>query len=292
MKKFTGLFMGIFLFVMMTFTGVSFADNDAKDYWAAPPGTKVMAVYYRHISANELNADGSEISSDIGLSANIGILRPIYYTKIGSFTIDPQALIIFGDQNLDTTNIGGSEVTASGFGDPIIAATMWLINKPESKTWLGFTPFITIPLGDYDNNKGLNMGTNRWAFKTELGFSKGFDKLFTELTANVEFFTDNDDLGAASLTMEQDPVFTLEGRIGYDLSDAFFISADYFYHNGGETTVDEIEQNDEKDDHALQLTLGFWLNKSFQVLLQYRNDFEVQNGLNTNTFGTRFLYAF
>lgn len=292
MKKLTGLFIIVFVFVLMGFTDTVFADNDAKDYWAAPPGTKVMAVYYRHISANELNADGDEVSNDIGFNANIGILRPIYYTKIGSMTIDPQALIIFGDQNLDTTNIGGSEVTASGLGDPILAATLWLINNPESKTWLGFTPFITMPLGDYDNDKGLNLGANRWAFKTELGFSKGFDKFFTELTTNVEFFTDNDDFSAASLNMEQDPVFTLEGRIGYDLSDAFFISADYFYHSGGETTVDGIEQNDEKNDHALQLNLGFWLSKSVQLLLQYRNDFEVKNGLETNTFGTRFLYAF
>ncbi len=31
---------------------------------------------------------------------------------------------------------------------------------------------VTAPLGQYDNSKMLNLGTNRWSFKPELGISK------------------------------------------------------------------------------------------------------------------------
>ncbi|RJX28478.1 MAG: transporter [Desulfurivibrio sp.] len=268
------------------------ADNDARDYIPLEPGTTLIAAYYNYISATDFYADGDKINSDTNLSANIGILRPVYYTKLGPFVIDPQMLIPFGEQSLDGDGVGGVEISSSGLADPIVTATIWLVNDPASKTWLGFTPFITVPLGEYDEDKALNMGANRWAFKPEVGFVKGFGNYFFELTGNCEFYTDNDDFSAQSLTLEQDPVYTLESHLSYNFSDAFYISGDYFYHNGGETTLAGIDQHDEKDDHAVQLTLGFLLNPSYQLLLKYKTDIEVENGLKTNTVGLRFAHFF
>ena len=39
-------------------------------------------------------------------------------------------------------------------GDLELLATFWFLNDPESKMWLGFTPFVFIPTGDYDDGKG------------------------------------------------------------------------------------------------------------------------------------------
>jgi len=269
-----------------------FADNDARDYIPLEPGTTLIATYFNHISATDFYVDGDKTSDDVNLSANIGILRPVYYTKIGPFVMDPQALIPFGSQSLDGDGVGGVEVSSSGLADPIVTATVWFINNPESKTWLGFTPFITLPLGEYDEDKSLNLGANRWAFKPEVGFVKGFGSYFFELAGNGEFYTDNDDYTSQSLTLEQDPVYTLESHLSYNFTDAFYVSGDYFYHNGGETSVAGVAQDDEKDDHAVQLTLGFLLNPSYQLLLKYKTDIKVENGLKTNTVGLRFAHFF
>lgn len=272
--------------------GQAFADNDARDYIPLEPGTTLIAAYYNHVSATDFYADGDKTSEDVNLSANIGILRPVYYTKIGPFVMDPQALIPFGEQSLDGAGVGGVEVSSSGLADPIVTATIWFVNDPGSKTWLGFTPFITLPLGEYDNDKPLNLGANRWAFKPEVGFVKGFGDYYFELTGNCEFYTDNDDYTSQSLTLEQDPVYTLESHLSYDFTDAFYISGDYFYHNGGETTVAGADQDDEKDDHAVQLSLGFMLNSSYQLLLKYKKDVKVENGPKTDTLGLRFCHFF
>ncbi len=280
------------MFVLLVFTASVYADNDARDYIPLPPGTMLVATYYNYISATDYYSHGNKISSDTNLDANIGVIRPVYFTKIGPFIIDPQAIIPFGAQSLDGQGVGGVEIKSSGLADPILAATLWFLNNPESKTWLGFTPFITLPLGEYDSSKGINMGSNRYAFKTELGFVKGFGDFFLDLTANVEFYTDNDDYTSSNLTLKQDPIYTLEGHLSYNFNPSFFVSADYFYHNGGETTVAELNQDDRKDDHIAGCTLGFMLSPSYQLLFKYKQDLEVENGLKTSTFGVRLAYFF
>lgn len=278
--------------MLLVLSPSAFADNDVRDYIPLPPGTMLMALYYNYISATDLYQQGDKISGDANFEANIGIIRPVYYTKIGPFTIDPQAIIPFGSQSLDGEAVGGVEIQSSGLADPILAATLWFLNDPESKTWMGFTPFITLPIGEYDNNKAINLGANRYAFKTELGFVKGFGNFFLDLNANVEFYTDNDDYTPASLTLEQDPLYFLEGHLSYDFNPSFFLSADYFYRYGGETNADGIDQENEKNDHSAGCTLGFMLSPSCQLLFKYKQDIEVENGLKTSTIGGRLAVFF
>lgn len=282
------------IFVLLTTIGIniSSADDDARDYIAAPAGTNAMVVYYKHITGHDTYDDGNKVGSDTNLSMNIGVLRPVFYRNLGSFLIDPQVLIPFGDASLNGPDIGNVDYSTSGLGDPTIASTIWLINDPASKTWLGFAPFVTIPLGEYNNDRVLNMGNNRWAFKGEVGFVKGFSDIYIDLTGNVEFYTDNDSYTSADLTLEQDPVYTLETHLSYDINDSFFISADYYYHNGGETTVAGVKQGDDQNDHTAQLTLGLWPAKNYQFLIQYGEDLKVENGVKANTFGIRLLYLF
>jgi hypothetical protein len=52
---------------------------------------------------------------------------------------------------------------------------------------------VTAPLGQYDSDKLVNIGTNRWSFKPELGLSKALGPLTLELLPSVTFFTDNND---------------------------------------------------------------------------------------------------
>jgi hypothetical protein len=285
------LSVALLLIVPMIVPGPVSADNDAMDYVAAPPGTKLAVFYYRHISANKLYSDGSKISDDANLSANIGIFRGVYYTKLGPFTIDPQFLLPFGQQDLDGAAFGNSEISAQGLADLILAATIWFIDDPKSKTWFGFTPFIFIPIGDYDENRALNLGENRWSFKPEFGFAKGFDKWHMDLAAALQFFGDNDDFMGNS-KLEQDPLLTLEGHLTYKLTPTFNASIDYFYHMDGETTVAGVDRSDEKDDHILGASFAWWLTPQYQLILQYSRAVEVENGLKTDTVGMRFLHAF
>ena len=52
---------------------------------------------------------------------------------------------------------------------------------------------VSAPLGQYDDNKLLNLGNNRWSFRPELGISKAWDPWTFEVAPSVTFFSDNTD---------------------------------------------------------------------------------------------------
>ena len=300
MKKFLVVLM---LCSALAVPQISFA-ADARDYVPAPPGTFLFCAYYRHISATNLYSNGHKISNDFDLNANIGILRPVYYTSIGKssfygsgpFTIDPQALIPYGEQQVDGAAVGNNQISSTGFADPVLLTTFWGVNAPEKKLWVGFTPYITLPLGTYDRQKGaLNLGGNRWVFRPELGVVKGIgDRAYLDLIINGEFYTDNTNFGAGAnpVTLEQDPVLGFETHASYDITKQWFVSLDYYYNYGGETTVAGVKQNNQLSNHGLGISFFWGIGDHNQLMLQYRDDFSVKSGPGTNTLGVRWAYFF
>lgn len=275
------------------FTASAFADNDPRDYVPLPAGTTLIASYFSHISATNAYSKGNKAANNMDLSANIGMIRPVYYTKLGPLTIDPQMIIPFGAQTLQTNSgAAGGEISSSGLADPIVTATVWFINDPASKTYLGFTPWFFLPLGEYDKNKPVNLGGNRFMFREEVGFVKGFGDFNIDLTASADFFTDNKKVGPTDAKMSQDPIFNFETHLSYDINKTFFTSLEYFYHNGGKTTLAGVENDDAVNTHAAGVTLGFMLSPSYQLLFKYKQDLSVENGLKTGTIGTRLAYFF
>lgn len=266
---------------------------DARDYIPAPPGTALAIMYFQHTTGHEMYSDGDK-TADFNVSANVGIFRPVYYVKVGPFVVDPQALIPFANQHVDGAGVGGAQLMGSGLADPVLLATVWFLNDAASKTWFGFTPYLWLPIGEYDKDNAINIGENRWKGRAEFGFVKGLgDKTYVDLVAYYQVFGNNSDYGPGSDTLKQKPLVGLEAHLSYDVTKSFFVAADYFYTGGGKTKVDGGgDWGDRQSNHSWQGTLGFALAPGYQLLLQYKNDFSVESGAKTDTFGTRFLYAF
>ncbi|UFS70780.1 transporter [Geomonas sp. RF6] len=299
MKK---ILVALMLCTGLALPDLSFAAN-ARDYIPAPPGTFLFCSYFKHITAHKLYSDGNRVSSDFNLSENIGIFRPVYYTSIapkalygnGPFTIDPQSLVVFGDAELDGSATGQTNLSDSGFADPVLLTTFWFVNAPEDKLWVGFTPYVTMPLGSYDRTRGLNLGANRWVIRPEIGIVKGIgDRAYVDLVFNGDFFTDNDDYGTGADRgkLEQDPLFGFETHASYDITKQWFVSLDYYYNRGGETKVNGVKQNDEQENHGLGLSFFWGVGDHNQLMIEYRDDFSVKSGPGTNTFTARWAYFF
>lgn len=268
---------------------------NSRDYIPLPPDTFLFCTYFKHISATSLYANGKKVSNDFNLKENLGILRPVYYMDIGKalygdggFRIDPQALIPFGEANLDGAAVGNADISATGIADPTIFATFWFVNDPKNKLWAGFSPYITMPLGDYNKHKALNLGNNRWAIKPELGVVKGVgEKTYLDMIVNGEFYTEN-----GKIDLRQDPLFGAEIHLSYDITKQWYASVDYFYSYGGETKQNGVWQNNKSNSHGLGLSLFWMIGSNNQLMIEYRDDFSVKNGPGTNTFGARWAYFF
>jgi len=267
------------LCICLLMPAIASADNIARDYIPAPPGTLAILLYYTHTSADTLYSQGNATNRNVDFSANVELFRPVYYTHLGPFTIDPQAIIPIVDEKLDFNN--GSSFSTSGIGDPIVFATIWFLNDKDSKTWFGFTPFFFL----------LNPGANVWAFREEGAFVKGFEvipghNIYFEFTLGGDFYTDNTDTHTS-----RNALLNVEHHTSYDLTDKFFLSADYYYHNGGESFTNGLSNLDSASNHTVGASLGFNFLPGYQLLVQYKNDVDVESGPKSQSVTLRFLYA-
>ncbi|MCW7753273.1 transporter [Desulfobotulus sp. H1] len=278
------LFLLLLLAAILTMPSASVA-GDAKGYVAPPDGTAGILIYARHRTGNEAYRNGQRTTQDADFDMNLQIFRPVYYKEIKGVMTSVQALVPFGNITLNGTS-------ASGLMDPTVLFGIWPVNDPDNKLWVAFSQWFQAPLGDYDAARTLNLGKNRWAFKTEASLTKGFGNFYFDIVPSIEFYTDNDNFGALGQTEKTDPLFRLETHYSYDFTPSFMLSLGHYYEKGGETEVGGINQKNEKDNHALQLTLGFRPAPKQQILVQYWRDVDVESGILGHQFGLRYFFVF
>lgn len=264
--------------------------GDARGYVAPATEIKGMVFYHLKTSGHEKYVNGDKAGDDFNLESNIQIFRPIYYFKTSGNMATVQALIPFGDVSLDGKDTGNVSFSSSGLGDISILTGMWLIDDPISKTWFGISEWIKIPTGEYDNNRVLNIGTNQWAFKTEMGLAKGFGNFYLEFIPSAEFYTDNSDYGPSGSDLEKEPVFVSESHLSADITKTFIISLDHYYKKGGETSISGASMGDEASNHSAQISFIMKMSDNQRLLLQYLEDLEIKNGPKTTRFGLRYTF--
>ncbi|MGB7492394.1 MAG: transporter, partial [Thermoanaerobaculia bacterium] len=164
-----------------------------------------------------------------GRSANFGVVAPY---SVG---------------HLEGIYIGEfTEVDRSGLRDPLFRLAVNLYGGPamelkefasyKPKTNVGASIRILAPLGEYDSSKLINLGTNRWSFKPEIGVTRALGKWSLECYAGVWFFTDNTDFFGGK-TREQDPIGSFQGHTLYTFKPGMWLALDLNYYNGGTTKV-------------------------------------------------------
>ncbi|MGB7292449.1 MAG: transporter [Thermodesulfobacteriota bacterium] len=131
---------------------------------------------------------------------------------------------------------------------------------------VGASMQVGVPLGQYDPDKLVNIGTNRWFIKTEAGVSKALGPLIVELAAGVTFYTPNDNfLGGKE--KEQDPLFSLQGHLVYGFKSGVWVAVDGTYYRGGQTTIDGVNSDDLQANSRIGLTLALPVNRHNSIKL-------------------------
>ena len=185
-----------------------------------------------------------------------------------------------------------------GFNDPQFRASVNFIGAPaltlkefldyQQNFVMGASFKLTAPLGQYDSTKLVNVGLNRWSFTPELGMSKTFGPLILELAGAVTLYTANNDL--LGQTMEQDPLYSVQGHLVYTFPKQIWIALDSTYYTGGQSTVDGIEKDNMLENTRLGLTLALPVNKKNSVKLYTSSGISTRTGSDFNIYGAAWQY--
>ena len=148
---------------------------------------------------------------------------------------------------------------------------------------------MSAPLGQYDDTKLVNLGTNRWSFKPEVGVSKALGRWTFETTAAVTLFTENKDFFGGH-SRSQDPLYSLEGHVIYGASSGIWGSLDATYFAGGRTTLDGTLGNDRQQNWRLGGTLAFPVNRYNSIKLYASSGVSARTGNNFDLAGIAWQY--
>jgi len=133
------------------------------------------------------------------------------------------------------------------YGGPARAVAVF-VKTPPPRTTLGASIKVIAPTGQYNPALAINIGTNRWSFKPEIGLTQHAGPLTLDLYAGVWFFTANDNYfqpvaGGARNTRTQERIGAYEFHASYDVRPRLWISVDVNYWRGGKASINGTRNN-------------------------------------------------
>ena len=263
-------------------------DVDPGEYEAAPPGTSFLIGYGLFDWYEQFRDRSGNSVSDSHLNTQTGILRPVHFVDLWGITADPQFFLIYGWK--DNAKLNGDDVDgAHGFYDIILASTFWLLNDQEKKRWFGITPFLWLPVGNYNRGEILNTGNNRWQGAIQLGYVDHFsDKWAVDFYFDSTIYGDNESYFPSRSKMSQDPSYQFQTWLRYYLTDAWNVAPGYSATWGGYQRI-KHEPDPQLQTQAQQLRLAtqYFFTPDLQFEAQARTDVWTEGGYQ-NTFGLHF----
>lgn len=128
--------------------------------------------------------------------------------------------------------------------------------ETSEETIVGLALLMQFPTGHYQEDKLLNIGTNRFTFRPQLGAVHRWGKWSTELTGSAWVYTDNDEFFNGNV-LEQDPLFTLQGHLDYAFRPGLWAGTGLAYGAGNRSTVDSVKKDDRRENLAWVASVGY-----------------------------------
>jgi hypothetical protein len=140
--------------------------------------------------------------------------------------------------------------------------------KVDVETIIGAALIVQLPTGQYYADKLINLGTNRFTFRPQIGVLHNSGKWSMDFTGTVWLYTDNDNFFNGS-KLKQDPLYSGQADLVYTFRPGLWVSAGGGYFYGGESTVNGTEENDKRKSLAWALSLGYPVARRLGVKVAY-----------------------
>jgi len=284
----------VLLLLLAAFQPAQAQQLEPRAYSPAPVDLNIAGAAVYYTTGETLTDPTSPIQN---VHSRIYTAMPYYGRTFGLFGRQASATLAlpFADAEMTGDLVGvGKSIDRTGVMDPQVRLALNLLGGPALKageyfkhapeTTLGASILVNVPVGQYDRNKLINLGTNRWACKPELGLSHPVGKWNVEASAGVWLFEANDEYYGGKVR-RQDPLAAYQAHIVYELKPHFWASADYTYYTGGQTTVNGVPQNDRQENSRGGVTVSYPLGPVQSIKVAWSRGVTARIGSNFDTFG-------
>ena len=274
--------------------GIGAQELEPRAYSPSPVGVNFSLLGLVR-STGEVLTDPSVPIQDVEAKLNVGVAG--YGHTFGVLGHQASAVLalpyVWGDVSGNVFEQARS-VSRSGLGDLRLRVAVNLIGgealtprefmKRTPRTTLGASLSISAPTGQYDPDKLINIGTNRWSFRPEIGLTIPHDRWMFDLYAGVWLFSANPDF-YGGVHREQDPMPTLQGHVSYTFRPQLWLALDSTFYFGGETSANGVSAGDRKENSRVGLTLSLPMGKGHAIKFNLSKGATARLGSNFTTYG-------
>jgi hypothetical protein len=276
---------------------------DPRAYSVSPSGVNILIANYNY-STGDLNFDPSlpidSASAQIH-SATTGYVRSI---GVAGRTANVSALLPYVLGNLQGNFRGEfTQIYRSGLTDILTRFSINLYGARamklkefagyHQKTNIGTSVVVSAPTGQYDPAKAISIGTNRWAFKPEVGLSHALQKtrLILDAYAGAWLYTANNNYQGTTRT--QKPIWNSQFHLSYDIKPRFWVAFDANFYRGGQTTLSGVARNDTQKNSRLGATLSLPVKRrqAFKAAYSAGALRTIGGDFQTVSFGYQYLWG-
>jgi len=187
-----------------------------------------------------------------GRSANVAVTVPYLWGDVqGKVNGNPEQAHRSGLSN------SAARFAVNLYGAPVMDLKEFA--RYREKTIVGASFVIVAPLGQYDPSRFVNIGTNRWAAKPEIGISQRLGRWDFDLYFGVWIFSVNDNYQGRA--RKQDPITSAQTHVSYSIRPRLWIAFDANFYTGGRTSVDGVPKNDLQRNSRLGGTISIPVTK-------------------------------
>lgn len=283
-------------------------DLAPRAYLVTPVHANAVTLSYSYLSG-DLLLDGALPIAGASAKTSLSIFTLTHSLRIFGRSANFSASIPYGIGNFKGT-VAEAEKSAhrSGTLDSSYRLSINLKGAPamdvddflrwRQKLLIGASFKIVAPTGQYDPAKLINFGSNRWAFKPELGLSRRWGHWVIDTYGAVWFFTKNNNFfsrnqfSSGTNTQEQSSTFAFEGHLSYDVKPKLWASLDGNFWIGGTTTLNGVENpSTSQRNSRIGATVSVPLTKRQSVKVSYNRGAYIRYGGNYQNISVAWQYS-
>jgi len=276
-------------------------DVQPRVYTPAPVGVNAISLNYAFSTGRVLFDKTIPVEN---VEGDIHSISAAYSRTLDVFglsgRVDIGVPFVIGDWTGEVQRIG-TAISRRGFGDPLARFSLFLIGAPaltraefaqfRPKTVVGATVRVRVPLGQYDAERLINLGSNRWAFSPQIGVSQVAGNFLLEAYVATWFFTDNT-AALGTSTFSQNPLFVIQVHAAYVFRQVFWLAISSRQSLGGATSLDGGEDTNREANNRIGLTLGIPIAPRYSLRLVATTGLITSIGNDYNTLSMTWQVAF
>lgn len=260
-----------------------------RTYWPAPVGTKVLVTGYSY-SEGDVLLDSSTPLNEVDSRTNLGLLTYLRALDLWNRSSNIMVELPYSWGKAEGLVVDRpASRNFSGFGDVGVTVTVNLIGaaamnvqdfqafRADPNPILGASLKIVAPTGQYDEDRFINVGQNRWATRAQLGAALPLaPSWILELGAGAWFYDDNDDFVAGKL--EQNPIYSARANLIKRIRPGLWASLDLTYFEGGRQSIDGRRLEDTQHNTKVGGTVVIPFGGRHAIKLGYANSTKTNYG--------------